>query len=140
MTALIDVDRLVDDLLRRRPTTPDRPPVRASGGCPAWCRLTPGHPYLAETVGGERSRYHESTALSSRELAGAGSVQARLVADEYLTAAGRRTLAPVRIVVDGPLVDGLPPLDADQARVVADLLLQAADALEGRREGRTRAA
>lgn len=140
MTALIDVDRLVDDLLRRRTARTDRTPVRAGGGCPAWCRLTPGHPYLAETVGGERSRYHESAALDTRELPGAGTVQARLVADEYLTAAGRRTLSAARIVLDGPLAESLPPLDAGQARALADLLLRAAAVLEGGRDGGTRAA
>ena len=137
MTALIDVDRIVDEFLRDRARAAaghgDVPAHRLpAGACPPGCRLTPGHPYMAERPTGLQSRYHESSLGAARDLGRDGRLEARLVADEYRTPTGRSTLAEARIVVEGPLADGLEELDAEQARALAALLIRAADGLEGR--------
>ena len=135
MTALIDVDSIVDEFL------PDRRGAAAGHGaltahrlpasaCPPWCRLTPGHPFIAERPTGLQSRYHESSVIAVRDVGRHGRLEARLVADEHRTPSGRNTLTEARIVLAGPLADGLQAMDAEQARALAALLVQAAEGLE----------
>lgn len=132
MNALLDVDRLVDDFLAEY-AGPGPVLHRApAGDCPPWCRLPHGHPFLAECLTGPQSRYHESATIASRDL-GQGSLQARLVADEYRTPDGRRSLGDPRIVLDGPLVTGLDALSPREARLLAELLVEATEHVEGRR-------
>ncbi|SDB80740.1 hypothetical protein GA0111570_10359 [Raineyella antarctica] len=134
MTALIDVDRIVAEFLRERAGDRTFHPVPSTPApCPSWCCLTPGHPYLAEHPGGLQSRYHESAVVASRDLAGGGRLEARLLADDYRTSSGRRSLTDPRIIVQGPVGDALDAMDVEQARALAGLLVEAADHLQGKR-------
>ena len=124
MTALIDVDRPVGSFLTPRPGR--RTP---SGGCPPWCRLAPGHPFLAETPDGPRLRHHESVTLGVGAIGPGTLVEARLVAYEECTRTGQRSLSEARIVLDGVPAQGWASLSADEARSLGVLLETAAAAL-----------
>lgn len=125
MTALIDVVRPIGDFLSRRPG-----PSPRSQGCPAWCRLAPGHPFLAETADGPRFRYHESGPLVVGRPDGGARLEARLVADEVCTPSGGPSFAEPRIVLDG-MPAQWPSLGPDEAGALAELLRTAASALGG---------
>lgn len=138
MTALIDVDRIIDRFVRDRidsttgRTRCSAPTDRRPGPdpCPSWCRLAPGHPYLTESPTGLQSRYHESEVIADGRLGGGQRVEARLVAQEHRTPAGQSALAEARIVIDGIVIDGPEGLDAGQARMLAGVLSRAADRLQ----------
>lgn len=125
MTALIDVVRPIGGLLSRRPG-----PSPHSGGCPAWCRLAPGHPFLAETADGPRFRYHESGPLTVGLPDDGARLEARLVVDEVCTPSGECSLTEPRIVLDG-MPAQWPSLGPDETGALAELLRTVASALGG---------
>lgn len=138
MSAIIDVDRILEQFLRDRTGSAPAPGSSAVAAderpspdpCPTWCRLTPGHPFLAELPGGLQSRYHESAVLAGCDLGDGRRLEARMLADEHRTVAGPTTLTPARIVVEGLALEGSEGLDPGQARAVAGVLTRAADLMQ----------